>query len=307
MINTPLKTFTFLALLLGPLFWSSSEAQELNVNLRVSTPQIQGTDPQVFRELENELNDFLNNRAFTDLTYENTEKINATFQLTIKEAIDDVTFSAELSVQATRPVFNSDYETTIINHLDRDIKFNFATGQNIQITRTSYLDNLSGLLTFYGFLIIGLDYDSFVPLGGEEYFKIIENVVNSVPPSEAANFKGWRAMDGNRNRYWIAENLMNPRVVPMREAMYEYHRLGLDLCHKDPEACRAAMMGAMQSIDEVHRAYPNSIIVQMFMSAKGQEIVDIFSKASREERNQMYQILSRLDPANLNVYRPLRS
>nr|MBS0036884.1 DUF4835 family protein [Saprospiraceae bacterium] len=288
-------------------FLQTGTAQELNVNLRVSTPQIQATDPQIFRELESELNDFLNNRAFTNITYENEERINCTFQLTIKEALDDVTFSAELSVQSSRPVFNSDYETTIINHLDRDILFTYTQGQSIQITRTSYLDNLSALLTFYGYLIIGMDYETFVPLGGEEYFKILENTVNAVPPSEAGKFKGWRAMDGNRNRYWIAENLMNPRVVAFREALYQYHRKGLDLCHSDPEACRLEILAALQTIDEVHRAYPNSIIVQMFMSAKGQEIVDIFSKATRGERNQVYQILSRLDPANLNIYRPLRS
>lgn len=303
-------TFSNLLIIAGFIctsFLQIGTAQELNVNLRVSTPQIQATDPQIFKELESELNDFLNNRAFTDLTYENQERINCSFQLTIKEALDDVTFSAELSVQSSRPVFNSDYETTIINHLDRDILFTYTQGQSIQITRTSYLDNLSALLTFYGYLIIGMDYETFVPLGGEEYFNILENTVNAVPPSEAGKFKGWRAMDGNRNRYWIAENLMNPRVVEFREALYQYHRKGLDQCHSDPEACRLEIFAALQAIDEVHRAYPNSIIVQIFMSAKGQEIVDIFSKATREERNQVYQILSRLDPANLNTYRPLRS
>lgn len=306
MLNFFLKTSAILVILLTP-FSNLVQAQELNVNLRVSTPQIQATDPQIFRNMESELNDFLQNRAFTDLNYQPQERINVTFQLTIREELDNNVFSADLSVQSTRPVFKSDYETTIINHLDRDIRFFFNQGQNIQVTRTSYLDNLSSILTFYGYLIIGMDYESFVPLGGEEHFKTLQSVVNAVPPSEASLFSGWRAMDGNRNRYWISENLMNPRVVAFREAFYEYHRSGLDHCHKDADACRATILNSLRTIDDVHRAYPNSMIVQMFMSAKGQEIVEIFAKAPREERNQVYQILSRLDPSNINVYRPLRS
>jgi hypothetical protein len=306
MLNSFLKISAILVIIIAP-FSQWLQAQELNVTLRVNTPQIQATDPQIFRNMESELNDFLQNRAFTDLNYQPQEKINVTFQLTIKEDLENNLYSADLSVQSTRPVYKSDYETTIINHLDRDIKFFFNQGQNIQITRTSYLDNLSSILTFYGYLIIGMDYETFIPLGGEEYFRTLQTVVNAVPPSEASLFSGWRAMDGNRNRYWISENLMNPRVVAFREAMYQYHRTGLDYCYKDAEACRATMLAALQTIDEVHRAYPNSMIVQMFMSAKGQEIVEVFSKASREERNQVYQILSRLDPSNLNIYRPLRS
>ncbi len=306
MFNLFLKISAILVILISP-FENLLQAQEFNVSLRVSTPQIQATDPQIFRNMESELNDFLQNRAFTDLNYQPQERINVSFQLTITEELESNIFSADLSVQSTRPVFNSDYETTVINYLDRDIKFAFTQGQNIQVTRTSYLDNLSALLTFYGYLIIGMDYETFVPLGGEEYFRFVQSVVNSVPPSEASFYTGWRAMDGNRNRYWISENLMNPRVVAFREAFYDYHRNGLDVCHKDVEACRAVMLNSLRIIDDVHRAYPNSMIVQMFMSAKGQEIVEIFSKAPREERNQVYQILARLDPSNINVYRPLRS
>ncbi|TVR76680.1 MAG: DUF4835 family protein [Saprospirales bacterium] len=289
------------------LFSNLLSGQELNVQLRVATPQIQATDPQIFRNLENDLNDFLNNRTWTDLRYEPSERINVTFQLTIQEELDNNQFTAELAIQATRPVFNSDYETTILNHMDRDVKFIYNEGQVIQISPNSYLDNLSALLTFYGYLIIGLDYDTFVPLGGEPYFRLAESVVNTVPSSEAGNFKGWRAGDGNRNRYWITENLMNPRVIAFREAIYQYHREGLDMCHKNAESCRANILAALQSVEEVHRAYPNSMITQMFTSSKGREIVDIFAKGTREERNQVYQILARLDPANINVYRPLRS
>ena len=304
----PVKyTFTFLLFAVIFVFSKTTVAQELNVQVRVATPQIQATDPQIFRNLENDLNDFLNNRTWTDLTYEASERINVTFQLTIQEELDNNQFTAELAVQSTRPVFKSDCETTILNHMDRDIKFIYNEGQVLQISPNSYLDNLSALLTFYGYLVIGLDYDSFVPLGGEQYFRMAENVVNTIPSSEAGNFKGWRAGDGNRNRYWITENLMNPRVIAMREAIYQYHREGLDVCHKNAEACRAAILSALQSIEEVHRAYPNSMITQMFTSAKGSEIVDIFAKATREERNQVYQILARMDPSNINTYRPLRS
>lgn len=295
-----------LVFLLSP-FLGNLYAQELRADLRVATPQIQTTDPQIFKELEADLQDFLNNRSWTNLTYEAAERISCSFQLTIKEVTEDNVFNAELSVQATRPVFNSDYETTIINHLDRDIKFVYNQGQNIQITPNSYIDNLSSILTFYGYLIIGLDYDSFVPLGGEEHFKTVERVVNSVPSSEAGNFKGWRAGDGNRNRYWIINNIMNSRVVSLRESIYQYHREGLDHCHDDPAQCRQAILAALVEIQEVHSAMPNSMIVQMFTSAKGRELVEIFGKAPREERNQVYQILSRLDPSNINVYRPLRS
>ncbi len=306
-MNRILSLSAFLSTVFLFLWTPFIQSQEFNTSVRVSTPQIQATDPQIFRNLETDLNDFLNNRSFTDMTYETAERINLTFQLTIQEELDNNNYTAELAVQATRPVFNSDYETTLLNHLDRDIKFIYNEGQTLQITPNSYLDNLSALLTYYGYLVLGLDYETFVPMGGERYLKRAESVVNSVPSSEAENFGGWRAMDGNRNRYWIVENLLNPRVIPLREAIYDYHRKGLDVCHKDTEECRAAILGALQTIEEVHRAYPNSMIVQIFTRSKGSEIVEIFSKAPREERNAVYQILSRIDPSNINNYRPLRS
>ena len=147
-----------------------------------------------------------------------------------------------------------------------------------------------------------MDYDSFSPLGGEEYFKIAQDILNNVPQNAASQFPGWRQLDGNRNRYWIIENLMNPRVRDFRQGMYEYHRLSLDMMSEDAIASRAVMTNVINKINEVSRSYPNAMILQMFCNSKRSEIIEIFKKGTKNEKSQLNRTMIRIDAANASEY-----
>ncbi len=281
-------------------------AQELNVTVRINTPKLQLTDPAVFETLEQTIRDFMNNQRWTDDVYAEEERIKVDIVMTISEERSATSFKAELAIQAGRPVYGSTYETPILSHLDKDVTFTYEQFQPLEFSQNSFNDNLSSILSFYAYLIIGLDGDSFAPFGGEPSFQKAWDILNAVPPGVAASNPGWRSLDGNRNRYWIIENLLNPRMRPFRQAWYDYHRLGLDIMHQDPVAGRNVILQALQAIADAARSYPNAMIIQMFANAKSNEIVEIFKPASAAEKVSLRQAMTRIDPANAAKYRNLR-
>ena len=198
---------------------------ELNANVRISTPQLQKNDRRVFDQLETSLRDFLNNTKWTQETFEQEERIECNFILTISEEADNNLFRAELAVQATRPVYGSGYKTALLSHLDKDVVFTYEQNQPIEfLPDATDNQNLPALLAFYAYIILGLDYDSFSLYGGDPYLLTAQQIVTNIQNSSTNNTPGWRPADGgkNRNRYWIIENLLNPRVKPYRAAMYNY-------------------------------------------------------------------------------------
>ncbi len=281
-------------------------AQEVNFTVRVNVQKLQTVDPKVFVTLEQTLNEFLNNTKWTNEVFENRERINCNLLLTIQEERSPTTFRADLAIQATRPVFNSDYETTLLNHIDRDVTFFYEQFQPLQFSRNVYNDNLSAVLSFYVYVILGLDFDSFALYGGEPYFRIAQEIVNNVPQGAAAANPGWRSIDGNRNRFWIVENLLSPRVRPFREAMYNYHRYALDIMADDVTAGRAVMVKAMEDIQDVFQAYPNAMILQMFVNAKAGEVIEIFKRGTNDEKEMVIRVMSRIDATNASTYRQIR-
>ncbi len=281
-------------------------AQELNVTVRINTPKLQLTDPAVFETLEQTIRDFMNNQRWTDDVYAEEERIKVDIVMTISEERSATSFKAELAIQAGRPVYGSTYETPLLSHLDKDVTFTYEQFQPLEFSQNSFNDNLSSILSFYAYLIIGLDGDSFAPFGGEPWFQKAYDILNAVPPGVAASNPGWRSLDGNRNRYWIIENLLNPRMRPFRQAWYDYHRLGLDIMHQDPVAGRNVILQALQAIADAARSYPNAMIIQMFANAKSNEIVEIFKPASPAEKVTLRQAMTRIDPANAAKYRNLR-
>lgn len=281
-------------------------AQELNATVRVNVQKLQTVDPRVFETLEQTLLEFLNSQKWTNDVFELEERINCNILLTIQEERSPTSFKADLAIQASRPVYGTTYETALFNHIDKDVTFTYEQFQPLQFSQNVFNDNLSTVLSFYAYIILGLDYDSFSPLGGEPYFQIAQQILNSVPQSAAAANPGWRSLDGNRNRYWIIENILSPRVRPYRQAMYEYHRQALDIMAEDVNTGRGIMVNALGQISDVDQAYPNSMIVQMFVNAKSQEVVEIFKKGTRQEQDQVIQIMSKIDPTNSSRYRAIR-
>ncbi len=299
----------FSTLLLLLFFAAAAQAQgELNCTVRISTPQLQRTDRKVFDQLETSLRDFLNNTKWTDDAFEPSERIKCNFIMTIKTEQDDNTFEAELAVQAVRPVYGSGYETPLLSHLDKDIIFNYDQNQPIEFQRDAAdVPNLSALFAFYAYVIIGMDYDSFSPQGGDPYFLVAQQIVTNIQNSTTNKTPGWRPGDGgkNRNRYWIMENLLNPRVKPFRNAIYTYHRKGLDMFTTDINAGKTAILQSLDDIEKVSIAYFNSMIVQMFATAKRDELIEMWKVGAKPQKERVIQIMTKIDPANTQRYREI--
>jgi len=283
---------------------------ELNATVRVSTPQLQRNDRRVFDQMESSLREFLNNTKWSNDVFEQGERIKCNFILTISKELDNNVFEGELAVQSTRPVYGSGYETPMISYLDKDVVFIYEQNQPIEFLRDATDNqNLPAMLAFYVYVILGMDYDSFSPLGGEQYYKTAEQIVTNIQNSNTNGSPGWRPADGgkNRNRYWIIENLLNPRVKPMRAAMHNYYRNGLDVFSSNPEQARASILQALEEIDKVSVAYLNSMIVQMFAYAKKDELVEMWKVAPKQQKDRIIQIMTRIDPANSQRYREIGS
>ena len=283
-------------------------AQELNVTVSVNTPQLQTVDPKVFQTLEASLKDFLSSQKWTEHTFDPEERINVNVQLTINKENSPTNFDGELTMLATRPVYGSNYETPILNYRDKNIRFDYEQFQPIEYSITTFNDNLSSLFSFYVYILLGMDYDSFSPFGGQEYLQTAQNILNNIPSGVANENKGWRALDGNRNRYWIIENLINPGLRSFRKAMYDYHRHGLDVLHTDPVAARASIVKALDDITAANKKYPNSQIVQMFVNSKAEELINIFRSATSPEKQKVVAALGKFDPSKKARYeRQLRN
>lgn len=299
-----MKRFIFTIItcfLLAPLF-----AQEFNLTLSVNAPTVQTSDATIFNSLEGTINEFFANTRWTEDYYEPQERINLNIQFTITEESDQRDYKAEMTILASRPVYNSEYESVLLNHIDRDVRFSYISNQPVQYNEGNFNDNLTSILSFYAYVILGMDGDSFSPMGGEEHFRVAEEILNLVPQNVANSVKGWRSTDNNRNRYWLIENMLTPRTKPMRQASYDYHRLGLDKMHKDPNIARVFMVESLTKIQEVDRSYPNSMIIQLFSNSKKGELLSIFKDAPPTERQKVAEIMVRLDATNARTYQPLR-
>lgn len=299
-------SYILCSLILG-LSVTKSTGQELNLNVKINTPALQVADPKVFQTLETSIKEFFNNTSWTDDEFELQERIEGSFQINIKEDIASNTFVADFYISASRPVFGSNYYSTLLNHVDRSITFSYQEFAPLFNNKNAFSDNLSAILTYYAYVIIGFDYDSFSPLGGDKYFQIANNIVASIPPGVSSSDKAWTALSSSRNRYWLIENLLSPRVKPYRRAFYDYHRRGLDLMSVDQDKAKLVLLSSLKIIDDVNRAYFDSMIIQMFANSKKQELLDIFIPAARGDRLKVYDIMSKLSPSQISEYADLKS
>lgn len=291
--------------LLFLLVSSGLYAQDLNANVKVNITRIQNADPRVFETLEGTIRDFLNNQKWTENNFEPEERIECNFTLTIQEEVNETTFKADLAVQSSRPIYGTDQLTPVFNHLD-NIEFTYEQFQPLQFSRNRFEDNLSSVLSFYVYIILGLDYDTFSPNGGEPHFQIAQDIINSIPPGARAAYPGWEAGSGNRNRFWLMENMLSPRMRPLRRALYTYHREGLDLMHDDVATGRAGVVLAIEDSLAADEAYPNSMAIQLFINAKGLEVVEILKGGTQTEQASVIQMMTRMDPSNAQRYRRIR-
>ncbi len=281
-------------------------AQEIQVKVDVNSPNNTTVDKSLFKALERSVFEFFNSTKWTEDEYKDSEKIDAQVTLTVVSEINANTFTVDLLVQSRRPVYKSGYNTTMVNYLDRGIDITFTDGQQIQRSDASYVDNLSSILTFYSYIILGYDYDSFSPLGGDKYFVKAREIINSLPTSIATS-SGWDNRGGivGRNRYWMVENLLSPKMRPFRQFVYEYHRLGLDELYGDVDRQRAIISSGINGLQSVITDYPSSMSLQMFSDTKYMEIVDLFKVADRGQKKKVYDIMVQCDPGRAGKYAEL--
>lgn len=281
-------------------------SQDFDMEVRVVTLATLKADPAVFKDMERNIRDFMTKTSWSGLTYQPHERIKASLQLTISEELSETTFRGELIINSNRPVYNSSYQTPILTYVDKNLTFSYNLNQPIQRSDNSFYDNLSSTLTFYAYLILGLDADSFSPFGGDKYYNLMREVYNALPQSIQSSDPGWSNVGSpTNNKYWIIENLNNARIRPFRQAFYEYHRLALDKMYEDAERHRAVMMASLSTMDESAQNYPNAILLQLFAEAKRQEIVEIFKAGDRGQKLRVRNIMSKMDPAQKSVYEAL--
>jgi Domain of unknown function (DUF4835) len=292
----------WLALTLGlTLVQVSCMAQELNCKVTINADQIQTTDRAIFKDMERAIATFLNTRKWTNDSYKGHERINCGLFLNIGKMPSIGNFQANAQITAGRPIFNSNYESAILNFADREWEFEYFESMPLEFNDNNYVNNLTSMLAFYAYIILGMDYDSFSELGGTPYFQKALMVVNNAQP---ANRPGWAALAGNRNRYNLIENITNTQMVDLRKNTYRYHRLALDAYEKNPDESRTIVLEALKNVKKVWTINPTSIFVVSFFDTKSTELVNIFTAANLQTKREAYDILVAIDPKR-NIYQKI--
>ncbi|MDD5184804.1 MAG: DUF4835 family protein [Paludibacter sp.] len=275
------------------------QAQELNCTIKINSDQIQGTNKSVFNTLEKSLSEFVNNRKWTEMTFANSERIECTMNIIVKKYEDDVV-TAEIQVQSRRPIFNTSYYSTLFNFKDNDFTFNYKEFDQLEMNENSLTSNLTAVIAYYAYIIIGYDMDSYSRLGGTPFFQAAERIVNA---AQGANLgKGWIAFDSTRNRYALINNLLDEAFKKYRNYFYEYHRLGLDEMSTNSVNAIDRISEGLPSLREANRARPSAIVISSFLDAKNDELINIFSKATTKEKADALEILSDVNPTQISRY-----
>ena len=275
----------------------TSNAQELECKVDVLTREVETSNQQLFETLEKSVHEFMNNTNWTQKDFKPHEKIQCNLVINIKERSNH-NYTASARIKSSRPVYGSSYNTSILNYFDQQFNFTYRENEDINYIEGSFTSNLSSLLSFYAYLIIGLDFDTFSETGGTQYFQKAESVVTA---AQSSPFKGWKNTDKN-NRYLYINQLLGARFEAYRVALYEYHRKGLDVMYEKTDEGRKHILSSLQQLQKVHEREPNSFLVNQFFEAKSEEITSIFSKADPNEKSKVMNILQTLDPSNLSQY-----
>jgi hypothetical protein len=300
------KTCLILIVLLG--MTARLKAQELQANVAVIATRLPSTvDHKQFQTLQQALYNFINNRQWTNESFKANEKIACNFLINISSSADNNTYQATLTVQAGRPIYNTTYQSPLINFQDESFAFRYVEYQTLDFNENRvqgsepYAANLTAEIAYYVYLILGLDFDTFSLRGGDQYLQKALNIVNNAP--EGQNINGWKPFDGVRNRYWLIENLTNTKYALVHDAYYNYYRSGLDQLYDKETDARTAILNALNMLNTVNSENPNSMILQFFFQGKATELSKTFQKAPPDEKARALDLLTRLDISNLTRYK----
>ncbi len=289
-------------IIFGLILTSRVSAQELNCQVTLITDiktEVTSAEKELFDQLKQTIYDMMNNTAWTKDKFKVEERINCQLQLQIN-TINNGTFTGSLQVQYSRPVFNSSYNTTVFNFQDDDFQFSYSRNTVLIYAPNQFRDNLTSILAFYAYYIIGLDYDTFSLKGGTPYFTEAQQIVTNAQNSGAP---GWKSNEqGKRNRYWLVDNQLQQLFEPLREGLYEYHRLGMDKLYENKDEARKAIYNALNKMSKISATRPNSINLLNFAQSKRDEIKNLYLDANAQEKTEVVAVLKKIDPANSSRY-----
>ena len=299
-----ISKFRYIAIFLVSLIGIASlHAQEINCTVTINSDQIEGSNKQVFGTLKTAIEEYMNQNRWTNMTFAEQEKIECSMMLVVKAVADNM-YSCEMTLQSRRPVYGTTYTTPLLNFVDHNFNFTYQEFDRIEYQQNQFTTNLTAMLAYYCYLIIGHDMDSYQRLGGTPFFEQCENIVNACQSASMDNSeqKGWLAFDSNRNRYALINNLLDEAFKKYRNYYYEYHRLGLDEMSGNVANGRARIAEGISVLKEAYRARPATYVINTFLDAKADELVDIFKKGTDKEKKEVYDLLVDIDPTRQSTY-----
>jgi len=294
-----------LFIVLFTTFFAQLHAQELNCRVVLNAQQIQTTERNIFTEMETSFAQFLNDRKWTDDEFKQEERINCNLIITLDPNESDPTtgrYGASVQILSSRPVYGVDYETVVFNFADRDWQFEYLPSQPMIFNENSFTDNLTSILAYYAYVIIGYDYDTFEELGGTRFFQTASQIVNN---AQNSNYSGWQQFNSVRNRYWLTENLLSTTFEPVRKGFYNYHLSGLDVFLEQPDETRKNLLTWLVDFQTANKTRPRSIYSIALLEAKSNELTQIFKEAEPIDKRKAYQVLIDLDPSRTEQFKTI--
>lgn len=292
------------AILFASILGVAARAQEFNCKVSVIAPQIANQDPRIYKSLESAIMQLMNTRRWTNYNYAPAERIDCNFLITVTSQPSIDRFNGTMQVVYSRPVYGTDYLSPVFEIVDNDISFQFLENTQIEFAPERYINNLSSLLGFYAYFMLGVDADTFKNLGGTEFYELAQQVVSNAQNSADP---GWKAFEGQVNRYWLIDNQLQAVFRPLREFLYSYHRGAFDQMGTDPANARKAIAASLEKLRTVHQAKPSSYNMQVFFNAKYQELVNLYKPADPQEKSKVLNTLSLIDPGHIQQYQKMVS
>jgi len=279
-------------------------AQELNCTVTLNADKIRGSNKSVFKTLQNSISEYLNTTKWTNIKVKSNEKIQCAINIFILEEPQTNQYKGTMQILVNRPVFNSTYQTTIFNFKDDNLSFSYKEFDPLRFSENSFDSNLTSMLTFYAYTGLGIDADSFALKGGDVFYKQAENVINL---SQQSGYLGWNKIDGNGSRFELNENLLSPVYVEYRNAMYQYHREGLDIMYTSSEAGKSTIANAILRLKKIYDTRPDAFILRVFTDAKADEIVTIFSEGPTFDVTSLKDVLLKISPYNNSKWKNIKN
>ncbi|MAZ37420.1 DUF4835 family protein [bacterium] len=283
------------------LFFGSSHAQEVKCEVSINFNRLDGVDVTMFEDMKQQVYDFINNRKWTGDIFQESEKIEFSVLIELASIEGGNTFSGTIQIQSRRPVYASAYNSTVFSFKDEQFSFTYDRFANLEYSESTFLSNLTSVLAYYTYMVIGYDYDTYKLEGGTKYFQKAQQIAGT---AQSSGGQGWSSSE-RRNRYWLVENHLTPRFRNLRVCSYEYHRNGFDQMAKDVTAGRTAVTNALLKLEEVHRNFPNSFNMRVFFDSKSKEIIKLYQDAPRAEKDKIIDLLNKVDPANTINYQKI--